>query len=135
MNKGFIDLDQKIIEREGKTIPEIFSTNGEEYFRQVEKTVIKEIGKNNNLVIATGGGAVLLEENRKALKQNGVIIYLQRDVEKLISDGRPLSQKEGIVNLYEKRKGIYESFADYTIDCNGTIDKAVEEIIKLWKKF
>ncbi len=126
-----IDTDSEIEKVEGITIPEIFARFGEGYFREVETKIIKEVGKKNGFIIATGGGSVLKEENRRALKQNGLIIYLDRDLDKLISDNRPLSQKEGVEKLYKERKPIYYGFADSIIDCNGRIEKAVEEILKL----
>jgi len=126
-----VDTDSEIEKKEGMPIPEIFERFDEQYFRNLESAVIKEVGKKNRIIIATGGGSVLREENRRSLKQNGIIIYLERDLQKLISDGRPLSQKQGVEKLYKERKPIYYGFADAIIDCNGTIENAVEEILKL----
>ena len=131
LGKEFIDTDKLIELKAGKSIESIFSEHGEEFFRTLEKEVIREVSKKNGVIISVGGGAPTFEENRKNLKQNGVIIYIKRDLSLLVSDGRPLSKKEGIENLYEKRKGIYESFAHFTVMNNSDLWSPVEEIIKL----
>jgi shikimate kinase len=110
--KPVYDTDALVESLEKTSIPELFSTQGEGYFRDAETKAIKEVSILSGVIIATGGGAILREENRKALSQNGFIVYLDRPLEKLLSDGRPLSQKNGIKKLFEERKDIYEKFAD-----------------------
>ena len=79
----FVDTDRFIEEREGRTIPEIFAQQGEAAFRELESDVIREAGVLTGAVIATGGGAVLREENVTALKQNGKVFFLDRSPELL----------------------------------------------------
>ncbi len=127
----FVDTDSVIEERAGRKISEIFSLHGEEYFRDLETEVIREVSKRSSTVISIGGGAPLREENRLALKQNGVVVYVKRDLSLLVTNDRPLSQREGVRALYEKRKDIYNAFADVSINNDNDIEDAVKEIIKL----
>lgn len=131
LNMEFVDTDLLIEERVGKKIKDIFADEGEEAFRDLETQVVLEISKSNSKVISIGGGAPLREQNRNALKQNGVIVYVKRDLSLLVSDDRPLSQKEGVKALYKKRKDIYEVFADFTVLNDKTVEEVTEEIIKL----
>ena len=133
LNKTFIDTDLLIEEKTGKKPSEIICESGESTFREIESEVVKQASKNNSCIIALGGGVPLREENRKALKQNGIIVYIKRDLALLVSDDRPISQKEGVKALYEKRKDIYENFADFIVENNGDIDSAIKEIENLWK--
>ena len=124
----------EIIQKAGKTIPEIFKEEGEKAFRDIEEECILEISKKQGLVIATGGGAVLRDNNVTALKGNGLVIFLDRDVDKLASDGRPLSSsKEAIQNLYNNRIELYKKAAKYIVDDNGTINEVVDTILDLIK--
>ncbi len=131
LNREFIDTDSEIIKKENRGIPTIFKDNGEEYFRQVESQVLKDVGKLTGKVIATGGGVVKDIKNKYPLQSNGVIIYLERDIEKLVSDGRPLSKtKADIERLYLERKDKYIEFADFAVDNNGDIESAVKGVIE-----
>ncbi len=131
LNREFIDTDQEIVKKVGITIPEIFEKFGEDYFRKVEAEVYSEIGKLSGKVISTGGGVVKNKENYFPLKQNGKIFYINRDIDKLLTDGRPLSKdKETIKKLYLERKDAYEYFADYKIDNNGELNKTIEKIME-----
>ena len=115
--KTFVDMDDEIIKKAGKPIPEIFDEVGESGFRDIESEVAAELGKQRGLVIATGGGAILREENVDALRQNGHIIHIKRPLEALATDGRPLSKDlEALRKLEAVRMPIYESIADETID-------------------
>ena len=113
--KQFVDADALIVERTGKSIPDIFHKEGEDGFRKRETTVLAELGSKSGLVIATGGGCVTREENYSALHQNGHIIWLQRDLSLLPTDGRPLSQTIALQEMYVTRKPMYEHFADYVV--------------------
>ena len=130
LNKEFVDIDEEIVKKEGKTIPEIFKENGEKYFRDLEAQVILDFSKKQGLVLATGGGAILRGENIIALKSNGTIVFLDRDVNKLASIGRPLSSsKDAILNLYKNRIFLYNKYADFIVDDNGTIKEVVSDIV------
>lgn len=129
--KIFVDADEKIVELAGKSIPEIFSQDGEQVFRDWESKALAELGKQSGLVIATGGGCVTRTDNYHLLHQNGVIFCLDRNIDQLPVDGRPLSQRGKLEEMYALRKPLYDHFADYHIDCNGTIQSAAEEILKI----
>ena len=85
LGKDFIDSDHEIQERTGVKIPVIFEIEGEAGFRKRESEVLTELVKKNNIILATGGGAVLSQENRQLLKQNGIVIYLRASVNDFIS--------------------------------------------------
>ena len=132
--KIFVDADEQIVELAGKSIPEIFSQDGEQVFRDWESKALAELGKQSGLVIATGGGCVTRTDNYRLLHQNGVIFCLDRNIDQLPVDGRPLSQGGKMEEMYAVRKPLYDQFADYHIDCNGTIQSAAEEILKIWEE-
>ncbi len=132
LNREFIDTDEEIVKRVGKTIPEIFNELGEEYFRKIESQVLNDVGKLSGKVIATGGGVVKNRNNHFFLKCNGNIIYLDREVEKLATTSRPLSKDISAVRkLYKERKDLYNEFADFIVDNNGKVDATVKEIIEI----
>lgn len=127
--KTFVDADEKIVELANKSIPEIFSQDGEDTFRKIESQAIAQLGKQSGLVIATGGGCVTRIENYPQLHQNGTIIWLQRKISSLPTDGRPLSQAGSLQAMYEVRKPLYESFADIAVKNNATEKEALEAIL------
>ncbi len=124
----FFDTDGEIEREKGVTIPEIFAREGEGTFRAYESAVIADLSKTHGAVIATGGGAVKSERNRLNLKQNGIVVYLKRDLASLVSDGRPLSQGGKIEALYKERAPLYEGIADFVVQNDGTLEEAVSEI-------
>lgn len=117
-HRKFIDLDDLIVEREGMSIPEIFRTKGEDYFRNVETEVLRETCKMSGVVIACGGGIVKRKQNYNLAKQNSRIIWVKRDLDKLDTEGRPISQTKSVEEIYEARKDLYEAWSDYFIDNN-----------------
>ena len=130
LQKTFIDADQVICDLAGKTIPEIFAESGEEGFRKFETTALEKIGKLSGVVIATGGGCITREENYPLLHQNGTVYYLKRDISHLPTDGRPLSQAGKLAEMFRIRQPLYEKFADFAVDNNGSAECAVSAIIK-----
>ncbi|MBO7345250.1 MAG: shikimate dehydrogenase, partial [Clostridia bacterium] len=128
LGKEFIDTDQKIVEKDGRDIPTIFSQSGEEFFRNLEKEVLREVGKLSNKVIATGGGVVKDKENYFPLKQNGDIIWIKRTLEKLSIENRPLSKDGEIFKLYGERKDLYLSFSDYSVQNDGDLQDAIKGV-------
>ena len=110
--KPFVDLDEEIVRKAGKTIPEIFASDGEGAFRELEHQVLKEACAGSGRVIATGGGAVLWSENRRAMRRTGRVYYLRRRLEDLPTDGRPLSQAGKLEEMYRLRDPLYELAAD-----------------------
>lgn len=117
LNRPFIDMDEEIVRRAGMSIPEIFEKYGESRFRKTESETALDIGKEHGLIIATGGGAVLKNENLAALRQNGKIIHIKRPADKLPTSGRPLSKDSQTLRKMEKeRLPVYEAASDMTFD-------------------
>ena len=131
MHMDFVDADDAITEYAGKSIPEIFAQSGEKGFRAMETKVLSELGKESGLVIATGGGCVTRDENYPLLHQNGTVFWLQRDLQKLPTEGRPLSQPGKLYEMYETRKPIYKHFSDHTVDNNSSLTDTVNTIIAM----
>ena len=129
--KSFLDADAVIAAKAGCSIPEIFAKDGEAGFRAMETEVLSELGKQSGLVIATGGGCVTRAENHPLLHQNGRIFCLHRDLGKLPTDGRPISQNNDLESLYRTRKPMYERFADYHIDNNGPAEATAAQILNI----
>jgi len=143
----FIEMDDLIIEKAGKSIPEIFKEDGEIRFRELEMTVCKEVSKMDKVIISCGGGVVLNKLNIDYLKQNCLIVLLEATSEEIykraMKDGpetRPVIDKADPKAEIEKvltfRKPFYEAAAELTIDTTGKmIEDIVHEIIdKLDKK-
>ena len=126
-----IDTDELIFIQEGKKPSWIIENLGEEVFRQKESLAVKKASEKTGVIIATGGGAVLREENVVHLKKNGALIYLERDLSKLVDDDRPLSKNGAISRLFEERKPIYESVCDKKVSNDGQIEQTVKEILSL----
>lgn len=129
LGKQFYDADAEIVLRAGISIPEIFAKYGENGFRELETAVLKDLGKCSGLVIATGGGCVTRSENYSLLHQNGTIIWIQRDLDSLPTDGRPLSSKDNLNAMYAIRKPLYTSFSDYTVENNGMISEVLSLLV------
>ena len=129
LGRQFFDADAEIAKKANMSIPEIFAKEGEEGFRSREIKVLSELGKQSGLVIATGGGCVTFSINHSFLHQNGRIFWLKRDISQLPTDGRPLSQKGNLEEMYRIRKPLYESFADVIIE-NETVEQAVQQIME-----
>ncbi len=139
LGRKFIDTDAEIERVTGKTIPQIFAQDGELRFRSEERLVIQKLSRQEGMVIATGGGAVLNPENMADLKRNGITICLTAEPEIIYQrvrgkKHRPLLNKKGdllgqIKELLDRRKPFYQA-ADYTVDTSyKTPEKVVDEII------
>lgn len=131
--KEFVDTDAVIVEKQKMPISRIFETEGEEGFRRIESEVINELSMKNGLVIATGGGAILNDNNARALRRNGTIVFLDRSLDNLVATAdRPLSSDmQKLKNLFEKRYDVYKSRADFTVNANGDIQDVVNEVRRL----
>ncbi|MBQ9959370.1 MAG: AAA family ATPase [Oscillospiraceae bacterium] len=130
LGRELLDSDSEIVRLAGKSIPAIFAEDGEEAFRALETEALCALGKRSGCVIATGGGAVLRQENYPPLHQNGVIFHILRDVSLLPTEGRPLSQKGSLAEMWQQRCPHYRRFADYEIDNNGSVEAAVNAILE-----
>lgn len=114
--KKFVDTDKLIEERAGKSIPDIFKADGETAFRAMEADVLAVVCKEGGQVIATGGGSVLSLENVRNMRQNGYVIFIKRDIDKLPVEGRPLSQSRDLEEMYKERLPYYEAAADTVME-------------------
>lgn len=122
--KTLQDTDAKIKEEAKMTIPEIFEKEGETGFRDRESAICKKLGKERNLIIASGGGAILRPENVDALRQNGTLVHITRSIDKLPTRGRPLSKNiETLKKMETQRMPLYKSAADITFRNNYTCSR------------
>ena len=122
--KTLQDTDAKIEEEAKMTIPEIFEKEGESGFRDRESAICKKLGKERNLIIATGGGAILRPENVDALRQNGTLVHITRSIDKLPTRGRPLSKNiETLKKMEAQRMPLYKAAADITFRNNYTCSR------------
>jgi len=131
LSRPVLDADASIVEAAGTDIPSIFAAEGETGFRDRETAALRELGKQSGTVIATGGGAVLREENYNLLHQNGIIFWLTRSLRKLPRDGRPISQRTDLQQLYAAREPSYRRFADYIIDNDGPVEATLAAILEV----
>lgn len=129
LGREFIDIDAEIVKKDGRTIPDIFSENGESYFRELEHSVLEEYSKRSGLVISCGGGTVIRADNRRLMKQNSVVVFMKRSLSQLSKDGRPVSQSTDLTELYKTRLPMYEAVADVIYEMNGTPDANSSGII------
>ena len=140
--RRWYDTDEVIVDRYGK-ISDIFEYYGEAHFRRLETDVVKELAKQDDLVLSTGGGLVLKKENNAVLQENGKIVFLRAKLETLaerlkVDGNRPLLQtstesiRDRLEKLMKERAPVYEHVADYTVDVDGKtpLDLA-KEIIKM----
>lgn len=140
LDRPFYDSDQEIVRRTGVDIPTIFDIEGEAGFRVRERNILSELVHKDGIVLATGGGAVLMEENRQLLRRHGVVIYLQAPVTMLVKRtardrNRPLLQTEDpeqrIRELLELREPLYRETATYTVSTNRqSVRQVVKQIIR-----
>lgn len=131
-NKKAIDLDTKIEEKLNMPISDFLNETNEEEFRDIESKVVEEYSKENNLIISTGGGVIKREKNIDMLRQNGIIIFIDRKLEYLMpTDDRPLTNDiDKLTKTYNERYPLYKKYADYVIDNNGLLVETVSEIIR-----
>ncbi len=135
----YVDLDKKIVERTGKTIPEIFNEGGEEVFRLIERTVTREIAARDEQVIACGGGTILDADNLFSLRHNSILVLLTAEPEIILrrikaeGDVRPLLNGEDklqkIRSLMEARNSAYLDAAELILDTSGMTPEQVAEKI------
>ncbi len=134
MGRRFLDTDDAIAEKTGRTPSEILRSDGIVVFRHLETQCVAEFGKQNGAVIATGGGVPTVAENADLLRQNGKIVFLRRPLKLLAKENRPLSLAKSIEELAAERLPLYESLADFSVDNDATPEEAVSRILKIWEK-
>ena len=133
MGREFFDLDEEIVRAAGKSIPAIFETEGEAGFRALESRVLKEeLAHRNGIVLATGGGAILRDENVDQLRRNGRLYFLDRPLELLLpTEDRPLASDAAMIRRrYEERYARYCATADLLVDGSGSVDEVAQIIEK-----
>lgn len=129
LSRTVMDADTEIIRLAGKSIPAIFSQDGEETFRDLETEALAQLGKQSGLIIATGGGCVTKPRNYPLLHQNSRIFWLQRDLQNLPTTGRPLSQSGNLADMYALREPMYRQFSDHVIDNNRSMEETLDQIL------
>lgn len=141
--RKFMDTDQYIEESQKMEIPEIFSRQGEEYFRYLEYRACCDLAKMQNLVISTGGGALTFKRNAEVLRKTGEIVLLEADLETLwerLKDDttRPLLQRVNkrqiMTDLYERRQPFYRENSTMTVDASMPPMKVCDEIIRMLRQ-
>ncbi|MEF9961437.1 MAG: shikimate kinase [Erysipelotrichaceae bacterium] len=135
LNKTFVDTDEEIIKEINMSIKDYFEQFEEASFRKIECKVCERLSKENNLVIATGGGIIKDATNIFHLKQNGLLLYIKREPSKLLIDpSRPLSKdRQAIMTMYHQRHPSYLKSAHEIITNDGTLEDACNQIIKLYE--
>lgn len=135
MNRPFVDTDDVFEQTVGISPADFLRQNGEAAFRRKETKILAEVGKKPGQVIATGGGVVTRAENYPHLHQNGTILFLERDLDRLPTEGRPLSQQGSLRELYARRLPLYRQFADITLRNSKPPEKIAEEAEHAYEHF
>ena len=130
LGRPVFDSDEQIARRTGETPEEIIRKKGEAAFRLIEAECLRELGKLSGAIIATGGGCVTTEENYESLRQNGTVVWLQRDAAHLPREGRPLSEGD-LRELYARRRPLYERFADFAVSSQADPEETAEAILNI----
>ncbi len=143
LGRSFVEMDEEIERREGKKIVDLFSLRGEDYFRKVEKWVLKDMAKKNNLVVSCGGGVVIDPENLKILKETGIVVRLDADYGVIYErtkkhTHRPLlnvaDPQAKIKEILDKREPFYRQ-AHHNIDTSLiSVNRVVEKIVEILEK-
>ncbi|MBR3943007.1 MAG: chorismate mutase [Clostridia bacterium] len=129
--REFFDTDFLIEQNENRTIPQIIEQDGIDAFRQKESAILKGISKQSSKIIATGGGIVTVKENFPLLRQNSIVFFIDRNLEELSVDGRPLSQAKGVETLYDERIDLYQLFANHIIK-SKTAEENADKILEVF---
>ena len=131
LHKDFFDADDVLEQNTGRPITEIIPQDGEAAFRLLETQTLAQLGKRSGLVIATGGGCVTQDRNYPLLHQNGSIFWLKRELNRLPTEGRPLSRPGKLAEMYAVREPMYRRFADAEISNNASVENAVDGILHI----
>ena len=131
LGRPLLEADKELEKGAGMSIPVIFANEGEAGFRKRETRILSDLGKQSGTVISTGGGCVTREENYPLLHQNGVIVWIRRDLNCLAREGRPLSLNADLSAMYTVRAPLYERFADFAVDNDGNAEETVNLILEV----
>ena len=134
-----VDTDQMVEQVDGRTIADIFAQEGEPAFRDKETEAAKRAAAMSGVIIATGGGMILREENMQALRTSGVVFFRDRPLGDILGEDlsdRPLlsADKQRIYDLYEQRIGLYRKYADYVISNTNTAKQAAKQIAAIYEE-
>lgn len=134
-----LDTDRMVEQAQGRTIPQIFDRDGEEFFRDLETAAAKRAAGMEGVIIATGGGMVLRPENMQALGASGLVFFRDRDLGEILGEDlsdRPLltGDKKRVYDLYQQRIHLYRGYADHTIAHTDTAAQAAEQIAAIYKR-
>lgn len=134
LSRPFFDADEEIVKRAGKPIPEIFQAEGEAGFRKIETEVLFDLCRQSGAVIATGGGAVTVPKNHDILRQNSLVVFINRDIAVLPTAGRPLSEQNDLHEMFCRRLPLYRAVCDYEVDGNGKIQTVTDRVAEVYTK-
>lgn len=135
LGRPVIDTDDLVVEKAGMSISEMFAKFGEEYMRDLETEVCRELGAQEGLILATGGGLPLREENRNYLRENGIVIFLDRDpgeiYDSMDASGRPLAQqgRDAFIARFYQRQPVYRTFAHVVVEEFASPNLTVKNIL------
>ena len=135
MNKGFVDTDLLIQQKEGRRLQEIIDAEGNDYFRRVERSVLLDFNGSGQ-VVATGGSAVYFEDAMEHFRRDGVVVYLKVSLDNILermnniqTRGISIDKGQTIEELYLERAPLYEKYADITVEADGcTVEQVIEKI-------
>ncbi len=138
LGRKFVDTDLLIEQRLGRTISQIFTQEGEAYFRELESAVTEELSLEDDLVIATGGGIILRDKNVVSLRKNGFVVWLNRPAEQIFDGvsmaGRPLAQdgKAAFLDRFAQREEKYRTAAHMEVTEFSSPQATVRRILAKW---
>ena len=136
----FIDIDAYIETSTNLTIGEIFK-DGETVFRDLESTAVAHLSEKNAIIISTGGGVIKRHQNMLNLKKNGIIIYINRPIENIVTDidveGRPLLAKDStkLYRLFDERNSLYKRYCDHEVINIRSMDEVVNNILQIYSEY
>ena len=131
LNRPLLEADADLVKAAGVPIPTIFEAEGEAGFRRRETAILAQLGKQSGTVISSGGRCVTRSENYPLLHQNGTIVWLRRDLDKLAREGRPLSLNADLHAMYATRQPLYQRFADFAVENTGTPEETADAILEV----
>ncbi len=136
LGRTFKDADDEVLAFSGKTPAEIITNEGETAFRKVETEVLKELCKQSATVVSTGGGCVTVDENFDVIRQNSVVVWVKRPIDKLATNGRPLSKSpEELEKMYVARSPKYKKISNVVVENIGDIEKVVSDVLNSVERF
>ena len=136
LNMRFVDTDQRVSEMMGMSVNDIFASLGEPFFRNAETGALVELVGQPPCIVSTGGGICTMSENVTIMQNHGVIVHIDRPLDQILSDiktdRRPgLSDREDVIDLYNRRIGYYRAAADYRLDNSKGFVVGVKNLMEI----